>query len=57
MARDIVRRNVVTLCGVPLGQKGRPSKSLTFDQAKSLLTTAEGTPLEGYVVISLLTAR
>ena len=35
MARDLVRRNVVALCGVPRGQVGRPSKSLTFVQASS----------------------
>ena len=40
---------------MPRGQNGRPSKSLTFDEAKSLLATAEGTSLEAYIVISLLT--
>ncbi|MGO9292932.1 MAG: site-specific integrase, partial [Streptosporangiaceae bacterium] len=35
--RDKVRRNVVLLCDVPAGQAGRPSKSLTFDQAQAVL--------------------
>jgi integrase len=54
MARDKVKRNVVALCAVPQGQDGRPSKSLTLDQAKSLLTAAAG-PMHAYVVLSLLT--
>jgi len=41
MARDKVKRNVVTLCGVPTGQPGRPSKSLTLDQAEAVLAAAE----------------
>jgi hypothetical protein len=40
MARDKVKRNVVTLCGIPQGQEGRASKSLTLDQAKALLAVA-----------------
>jgi integrase len=55
MARDKVKRNVVALCGVPKGQEGRPSKSLTLDQAKALLDAAEDSPLHAYIVISLLT--
>ena len=55
MARERVKRNVVELCGVPKGQEGRPSKSLTLDQAKEVLTAAEKSPLYAYVVISLLT--
>jgi len=54
-ARDKVKRNVVLLCDIPQGQDGRPSKSLTFDQAAALLTAAEGTPLHAYIVVSLLT--
>lgn len=54
MARDKVKRNVVALCGVPQGQSGRPSKSLTLDQAKALLASAEDSPLCAYIVISLL---
>jgi integrase len=54
-ARDKVRRNVVLLCEVPQGTDGRPSKSLTLDQAEALLSAAAGTPLHAYVVVSLLT--
>ena len=35
--RDKVRRNVVLLCSVPAGREGRPSKSLTLDQAEAIL--------------------
>lgn len=55
MARDKVKRNVVALCTIPKGQRGRPSKSLTLDQAKAVLDAAEGTRLHAYVVLSLLT--
>jgi integrase len=54
-ARDKVKRNVVLLCDVPQGQGGRPSKSLTYDQAAALLAAAEGRPLHAYIVVSLLT--
>ncbi|MFI6457766.1 tyrosine recombinase XerC [Streptosporangium amethystogenes] len=53
-ARDKVKRNVVLLCEIPKGQEGRPSKSLTFDQAAAVLTAAEETTLHAYVVLSLL---
>jgi len=55
MARDRVKRNVVALCGVPKGTEGRPSKSLTLDQAKAVLNAAERSALHAYVVLSLLT--
>jgi integrase len=55
MARDKVKRNVVALCGIPKGQEGRPSKSLTLDQARALLDAAEDSRLHAYVVVSLLT--
>lgn len=54
-ARDKVKRNVVLLCDIPQGRGGRPSKSLTFDQADALLTAAEGRSLHAYIVVSLLT--
>ncbi|MFI7418432.1 tyrosine-type recombinase/integrase [Nonomuraea sp. NPDC049684] len=53
-ARDKVKRNVVGLCEIPEGKEGRPSKSLTLDQATALLDAAEGTRLYAYVVLSLL---
>ena len=56
MARDLVARNVIGLCGVPRGRAGRPSKSLDFDQAKALLQAAQSTALlHAYVTVSLLT--
>jgi integrase len=56
MARDLVARNVVGLCGIPRGQAGRPSKSLTFDQATALLDAAESSALlHAYTTVSLLT--
>jgi integrase len=55
-ARDKVKRNVVLLVeDIPKGREGRPSKSLTIDQADALLAAAEGTPLHAYIVVSLLT--
>ena len=53
--RDKVKRNVVLLCDIPQGQRGRPSKSLTFDQAAALLTAAEDTSLHACIIVSLLT--
>ena len=55
MARDKVKRNVVALCDVPTGKHGRPSKSLTFEQAEAVLVAADEFPLHAYVVLSLLT--
>lgn len=54
MARDKIKRNVVALCDVPTGRNGRPSKSLTLEQAAALLRAAEGTALHAYIVLSLL---
>jgi integrase len=53
-ARDKVKRNVVLLCDVPTGQVGRPSKSLTLDQALAVLAAADDTAMHAYVVLSLL---
>ena len=56
-ARDKVKRNVVMLCDVPQGQPGRPSKSLTLDQARAVLAAADkaGVRMCAYIVLSLLT--
>ena len=54
-ARELVRRNVALLCDAPRGTAGRPSKSLTLDQARAVLMAAEGTSMHAYVVLSLLT--
>ena len=55
MARDRVRRNVVELATVPVGQAGRQSKSLTFAQAEAVLQAASNSRLYTYIVVSLLT--
>ena len=40
----------------PKGQgAGRPSKSLTLEQAVALMAAARGTRLEAYITLSLLT--
>ena len=44
MARDLVKRNVAALCSVPAGLEGRPSKSLTLDQAKGVVGCSGGKP-------------
>ncbi len=54
-ARDLVRRNVVTLTTLPRGQAGRASKGLTWAQARAILSEAEESPLYAYIVVSLLT--
>src|SRR5215471_9755149 len=52
---DLVARNVAALVKPPKGQgAGRPSKSLTLEQAIALMAAAEGTRLEAYIVLSLL---
>jgi len=51
----LVARNVATLVKLPRGQRaGRPSKSLTLEQATALMEAAEGTRLEAYITLSLL---
>ncbi len=50
-----MKRNVALLCEVPKGKVGRPSKSLTFDQASALLTAAAEFRMHAYVVLALLT--
>jgi hypothetical protein len=49
-----VNRNVVMLCEVSTGIDGRPSKSLAFDEAESVLNASEGSSLHVYIVLSLL---
>jgi integrase len=51
-----VNWNAAKLADRPKGQgKGRPSKSLTPEQATALLAAAKDTRLNAYVVLSLLT--
>jgi integrase len=54
-ARDLVGRNVATLVDTPKGQAGRPSKSLTFEQASALLAVTEGTRMHAYIALCLAT--
>ena len=52
---DLVGRNVAALVKPPKGQLGgRPSKSLTLEQAVALMAAARSTRLEAYIVLSLL---
>jgi integrase len=46
----------VLLCETPKGEPGRPSKSLTFEQAEAVLLAAEAddSRIGAYVVRSLL---
>jgi integrase len=53
--RDLVGRNVATLVDTPKGQAGRPSKSLTLDQASALLAAAVGTRMHAYITLCLAT--
>jgi integrase len=54
-AGDHVRRNVAALVTPPAGTGGRPSKSLTVEQASAVLAAAEKSRLHAYIVVSLLT--
>ena len=44
-ANDLVARNVAGLADTPKGQHGRPSKSLTLDQAVAIITAARTLPV------------
>jgi integrase len=44
-ANDLVARNVATLVDTPKGQQGRPSKSLTLEQAVAVITAARTLPV------------
>jgi integrase len=51
----LAARNVAALIKPPKGQRaGRPSKSLTLEQATALMDAAKGTRLEAYITLSLL---
>jgi integrase len=43
-ANDLVSRNVAILVDTPKGQEGRPSKSLTLDQAVAVIAAAKTLP-------------
>jgi integrase len=44
-SNDLVSRNVADLADTPKGQQGRPSKSLTLDQAVAIITAAATLPV------------
>jgi integrase len=44
-ADDLVTRNVAVLADTPQGQQGRPSRSLTLDQAIAVMTAAATLPV------------
>jgi len=44
-ASDLVTRNVAALADTPKGQEGRPSESLTLDQAVAVMTAARTLPV------------
>jgi len=54
-AQDLVRRNVSALIDTPRGQEGRPSQSLTLEQATALLDAASKSRLHAYIALCLLT--
>jgi integrase len=54
MVNDLVVRNVADLAAVPAGKPGRPSKSLTLDQALAVLDAAKEERLWPYVAVSML---
>jgi len=55
VARGHAERNVVALVKVPNGRPGRPSKSLTVEQAKAVLENTRGHWMHPYIVVSLTT--
>jgi hypothetical protein len=42
---DLVSRNVAALADTPKGRHGRPSKSLTLDQAVAVIAAAKTLPV------------
>jgi integrase len=44
-ASDLVSRNVAALADTPKGREGRPSRSLTLEQAVAVITTARTPPV------------
>jgi len=53
--QDLVRRNASALVDTPQGRQGRPSQSLTLEQATALLEAAEDSRLHAFIVLCLLT--
>ena len=53
--RDLVGRNVAAVVKPPRGTAGRPSKSLTLEQAQMLLLASRDSRLHAYVALSVMT--
>lgn len=53
-ARDMVSRNVAELVTAPTGAAGRPSKAMTLEQARAVLSACDRHPLGAYVTRALL---
>jgi integrase len=53
-ARDMVGRNVAELVTAPTGAGGRPSKAMTLEQARAVLSACDRHPLGAYVTLALL---
>ncbi|WP_026928800.1 tyrosine-type recombinase/integrase [Glycomyces tenuis] len=54
-ARNKVGRNVAMLVDAPKGTDGRPSKSMTLDQAKAVLRASRGSWIHPYIALSVFT--
>jgi integrase len=56
-AKNLVLRNVSALTGTPPGQRGRPSRSMTLEQATAVTAAASaaGPRTHAYVMLSLCT--
>jgi integrase len=52
-ARRYVTVNAAEFADTPKGQPGRPSRSLTLDQAAALVRASEGTRIGAYIALSL----
>jgi integrase len=52
-ARRYVTVNAAEFADTPKGQPGRPSRSLTLDQAAALLKASDGTRIGAYIALSL----
>jgi integrase len=52
--QDLVRRNVSGLVDTPRGQEGRPSHSLTLQEATALLEAARESRLHAFIALCLL---
>jgi hypothetical protein len=55
-SRDLVGRNVADLVkATPGSAPGRPSKSLTVEQARKLVTAARDTGWYAYILVGMVT--